>query len=62
MHTINTLLAAASGYARIERAEKLGIGGDLRIGLFMQSLHNGQEWMHQPLRLSVYIVAPKYAM
>ena len=62
MHTINTLLAAASGYARIERAEKLGIGSDLRIGLFMQSLHNGQEWMHQPLRLSVYIAAPKSAM
>ena len=39
-----------------------GNGSDLRIGLFMQSLHNGQEWMHQPLRLSVYIVAPKYAM
>ena len=39
-----------------------GNGGDLRIGLSMQSLHNGQQWMHQPLRLSVYIAAPKSAM
>lgn len=39
-----------------------GNGGDLRIGLSMQSLHNGKEWMHQPLRLSVYIDAPKSAI
>jgi uncharacterized protein len=36
-----------------------GNGGDLRIGLSMQSLHDGKQWMHQPLRLSVYIEAPK---
>ena len=36
-----------------------GNGGDLRIGLAMQSLHNGEKWMHQPQRLSVYIAAPK---
>ncbi|MDG6773474.1 DUF2309 domain-containing protein [Thiomicrorhabdus sp. ZW0627] len=35
-----------------------GNGGDLRIGLPMQSLHNGEKWMHEPLRLSVYIDAP----
>ncbi|MDG6777297.1 DUF2309 domain-containing protein [Thiomicrorhabdus sp. zzn3] len=35
-----------------------GNGGDLRIGLPMQSLHNGEQWMHEPLRLSVYIDAP----
>jgi hypothetical protein len=39
-----------------------GNGGDLRIGLAMQSLHNGRQWMHQPLRLSVYLAAPKQAI
>lgn len=36
-----------------------GNGGDLRIGLAMQSLHDGQQWMHTPQRLAVYIRAPK---
>ncbi len=36
-----------------------GGSGDLRIGLPMQSVHDGQRWMHTPLRLSVYIQAPK---
>ncbi|TGE84680.1 DUF2309 domain-containing protein [Pseudoalteromonas sp. KS88] len=39
-----------------------GNGGDLRIGLAMQSLHNGNQWMHEPLRLSVYIAAPRDAI
>jgi uncharacterized protein YbcC (UPF0753/DUF2309 family) len=39
-----------------------GNGGDLRIGLARQSLHDGQNWRHQPLRLSVYIAAPRAAM
>ncbi|WP_432696266.1 YbcC family protein [Marinobacterium sp. YM272] len=36
-----------------------GNGGDLRIGLAMQSLHDGKNWRHQPLRLSVVIDAPR---
>jgi uncharacterized protein YbcC (UPF0753/DUF2309 family) len=36
-----------------------GNGGDLRIGLSMQSLHDGERWMHAPLRLSVFIEAPR---
>jgi hypothetical protein len=36
-----------------------GNGGDLRIGLPMQSIHDGKRWMHQPLRLSVVIEAPR---
>jgi len=28
----------------------------------VQSLHDGQHWRHQPLRLSVYIDAPKEAI
>ncbi len=36
-----------------------GNGGDLRIGLAMQSLHDGQNWRHQPLRLTVVIDAPR---
>ncbi|MFN3165049.1 MAG: putative inorganic carbon transporter subunit DabA, partial [Pseudohongiellaceae bacterium] len=39
-----------------------GNGGDLRIGLPMQSIHNGDRWMHLPLRLSVYIAAPADAI
>ena len=45
---------------------KLGVfegnGGDLRIGLPMQSLHDGQQWQHTPLRLSVFIEAPQTAI
>lgn len=36
-----------------------GNGGDLRIGLPMQSIHDGEHFMHQPLRLSVVIEAPR---
>lgn len=36
-----------------------GNGGDLRIGLAMQSLHDGRELRHQPLRLSVFVEAPR---
>ena len=39
-----------------------GNGGDLRIGLAMQSLHNGEDWIHKPLRLNVYIDAPREAI
>jgi uncharacterized protein len=36
-----------------------GNGGDLRIGLPWQSLHDGSKLRHAPLRLSVYIEAPR---
>jgi uncharacterized protein YbcC (UPF0753/DUF2309 family) len=39
-----------------------GNGGDLRIGLPMQSLHDGSNWRHTPLRLSVFIEAPRAAI
>lgn len=39
-----------------------GNGGDLRVGLAMQSLHDGQRWMHEPMRLNVFIEAPRAAM
>lgn len=39
-----------------------GNGGDLRIGLPMQSLHDGQALRHTPLRLSVFIEAPRDAI
>ena len=35
-----------------------GNGGDLRIGLSLQALHDGARWVHTPLRLSVFIEAP----
>ncbi|GAA4034092.1 DUF2309 domain-containing protein [Actimicrobium antarcticum] len=39
-----------------------GNGGDLRIGLSRQSLHDGERWMHEPLRLTVVIDAPQKAI
>jgi uncharacterized protein len=36
-----------------------GNGGDLRIGLPWQSVHDGDKLMHAPLRLSVFIEAPQ---
>lgn len=39
-----------------------GNGGDLRVGLSIQSLHDGERWMHPPLRLSVFIEAPRSAI
>jgi uncharacterized protein YbcC (UPF0753/DUF2309 family) len=39
-----------------------GNGGDLRIGLSQQSLHNGERWVHEPLRLTVVIDAPQAAI
>lgn len=39
-----------------------GNGGDLRIGLSRQSLHDGERWVHEPLRLTVVIDAPALAI
>ena len=36
-----------------------GNGGDLRVGLPLQSLHDGERWVHEPLRLNVFLEAPK---
>lgn len=45
---------------------KLGVfegnGGDLRIGLSKQSLHDGDKWLHDPLRLTVVIAAPNHVV
>ncbi|MCB0105843.1 MAG: DUF2309 domain-containing protein, partial [Caldilineaceae bacterium] len=35
-----------------------GNGGDLRVGLPWQSVHDGENYVHEPLRLSVVIEAP----
>jgi uncharacterized protein YbcC (UPF0753/DUF2309 family) len=39
-----------------------GNGGDLRTGLPMQSVHDGEKYVHEPLRLNVFIEAPREAM
>ena len=39
-----------------------GNGGDLRVGLPWQSVHDGSELQHDPLRLAVVIAAPTDAM
>lgn len=39
-----------------------GNGGDLRIGLPLQSLHDGTRWVHSPLRLSLFVEAPRHVL
>ncbi|MGV8938593.1 MAG: YbcC family protein [Allorhizobium sp.] len=39
-----------------------GNGGNLRAGLAWQSVHDGSEFIHEPLRLTVAIEAPKEAI
>jgi uncharacterized protein YbcC (UPF0753/DUF2309 family) len=39
-----------------------GNGGDLRVGLPWQSVHDGKNYVHEPLRLNVMIEAPIDAM
>ncbi|MEM6738640.1 MAG: DUF2309 domain-containing protein [Pseudomonadota bacterium] len=39
-----------------------GNGGNLRAGLPWQSVHDGERYIHDPLRLSVCIEAPRAAM
>lgn len=36
-----------------------GNGGDLKAGLPWQSVHDGERFVHEPLRLSVFIEAPE---
>lgn len=39
-----------------------GNGGDLRVGLPWQSVHDGERFVHEPMRLNVVIEAPIEAM
>lgn len=39
-----------------------GNGGDLRIGLPLQSVHDGSHWRHAPVRLTVVIAASRAAI
>jgi hypothetical protein len=39
-----------------------GNAGDLKVGLPWQSVHDGKRFVHEPLRLNVFIEAPEDAM
>jgi uncharacterized protein YbcC (UPF0753/DUF2309 family) len=39
-----------------------GNGGDLRVGLALQSVHDGAGFVHEPLRLSVFLAAAPEAI
>ena len=39
-----------------------GNAGDLRVGLPWQSVHDGDRFVHEPVRLNVFIAAPEAAM
>ncbi|WKV10545.1 YbcC family protein [Marivirga harenae] len=51
LHNVTSGIGVLEGYA-----------GDLRTGLPMQSIHDGVNYQHEPLRLSVVINAPTEAM
>ncbi len=38
---------------------QLGNGGDLKSGLPWQSIHDGENWIHEPVRLKVFVDAPE---
>ncbi|MEM1315080.1 MAG: DUF2309 domain-containing protein, partial [Pseudomonadota bacterium] len=52
-----TLHNVVAGFGVLE-----GAGGDLRVGLPLQSFHDGEALRHEPLRLTVVIEAPEEAM
>ncbi|MFK8045892.1 MAG: YbcC family protein [Crocinitomicaceae bacterium] len=52
-----TLHNVTGGFGVLE-----GGSGDLRIGLPMQSIHDGEKYQHKPYRLNVLIEAPKQAI
>jgi uncharacterized protein YbcC (UPF0753/DUF2309 family) len=37
----------------------LGNGGDLQPGLPLQSVHDGNRWIHEPVRLHAVVEAPR---
>jgi uncharacterized protein len=39
-----------------------GFSGDLRVGLPLQAIHDGEKYQHEPLKLNVIIEAPLEAM
>ena len=39
-----------------------GYSGDLRVGLPLQSVHDGENYQHEPVKLNVIIEAPTDAM
>jgi uncharacterized protein YbcC (UPF0753/DUF2309 family) len=39
-----------------------GNSGDLRVGLPLQSIHDGEQFRHEPRRLSVFVEAPVQAI
>uniref|UniRef100_UPI004048D623 YbcC family protein n=3 Tax=Roseivirga sp. TaxID=1964215 RepID=UPI004048D623 len=52
-----TLHNVTSGIGVLE-----GFTGDLRVGLPIQSVHDGEQYQHEPLKLNVIIEAPISAM
>ncbi len=64
--TVNNNLYGSGNKVLHNVVGKLGVwqgnGGDLQSGLPMQSLHDGKKWIHDPLRLSVFLEAPKAAI
>jgi len=52
-----TLHNVTSGVGVLE-----GYSGDLRVGLPLQSVYDGEKYQHEPIKLNVIIEAPKEAM
>jgi uncharacterized protein len=61
--TVNNDLFGSGNKATHNVVGTLGVcqgnGGDLQTGLPLQSVHDGTKWIHEPLRLHVFIEAPR---
>ena len=61
--TVNNELFGSGNKTIHNVVGKLGIwqgnGGDLQTGLPLQSLHDGKNWVHEPLRLNVFLEADR---
>ena len=61
--TVNTRAFGGGDKTLHNVAGQLGVlegnGGDLRVGLPLQSVHDGARFVHEPMRLNVFIAAPE---
>ena len=60
--TVNNRTFGSGNKKRHKVADAIGVlegnAGDLRVGLPLQSAHQGGRFVHEPLRLNAFIAAP----
>jgi uncharacterized protein YbcC (UPF0753/DUF2309 family) len=64
--TVNNVIFGSGNKVLHNVVGQLGVlegnAGDLRVGLPWQSVHDGKRYMHEPIRLNVFIAAPEAAI